>query len=55
MTYKSKINKLNLDTEAVKELELNEHVKPTRKLSPIVPTADSATTHRKRKGIRKIK
>lgn len=56
MRYKSKIDKLNLDSESVKELELDEQARPTRKLErPEVPATDSATTsiHRRIKGTRK--
>jgi hypothetical protein len=58
MKYKSKINQLNLDSEAVKELDLNEQARPTRKLkSPVVPATDSATTltHRRIKGTSRIR
>lgn len=58
MRYKSKINHLNLDCEAAKELELDEQAIPTRKLqSPAIPTTDSTTTltHRRIKGTRKIR
>jgi hypothetical protein len=58
MKYKSKISQLNLDTEAVKELDLDEQPRPTRKLeSPALPAVDSATTltHRRIKGTRKIR
>jgi hypothetical protein len=57
MRYKSKISRLNLDSEAAKE-ELDEEARPTRKLeSPVVPTTDSTTTltHRRIKGTRKIR
>jgi hypothetical protein len=58
MRYKSKINQLNLDSEAAKELDLDDQARPTRKLeSPAVPATDSATTltHRRIKGTRKIR
>ena len=58
MRYKSKIGRLNLDSETAKELELDERARPTRKLeSPAVPTTGSTTTltHRRIKGTRKIR
>lgn len=56
MGYKSKIDKLSLDSEAAKELELDEQARPTRKLGrPEFPATDSATSsiHKRIKGTRK--
>lgn len=58
MKYKSKVDRSGLDSESVKEMELDEEPRPVRKAeSPAVPTTDSATTtsHRKIKGTRKIR
>ncbi len=58
MKYKSKINQLSIDTEAVKEIDLDEQARPTRKLErPTTPAVDSATTliHRRIKGTRRIR
>lgn len=58
MRYKSKINQLNLDSEAAKELDLDEQARPARKLeSPAVPITDSTTTltHKKDQGHEKNK
>ena len=58
MRYRSTINRTKLGTEEVKELELDEQPRPTRKVDePLVPSTDSGTTlrHKRIKGKIKIK
>lgn len=58
MKYKSRVSHLNLDAEAVKDLDLDSQARPVRKLeSPTIPAVDSAInlSHRKIKGTRKMR
>jgi hypothetical protein len=58
MSDKKEIQEPGLDTEEAKELELDEHPKPTRKVShPATPISnkEEPSTHDKRKGRRTIK
>ncbi len=58
MSDKKEIQKLGLDAEDAKELEIEEEPKPTRKVShPSTPISnkDEPSTHDKRKGRRTIK
>jgi hypothetical protein len=56
MSHKKEITNPDLSTEKVKELELNEQPKPTRKVSnPSIPVPDQAepsTLDRNKKGNR---
>jgi hypothetical protein len=58
MSRKKEIQESGLDTEEAKEQELDEHPKPTRKVSnPTTPISnkDEPSTHDRRKGRRTIK
>jgi hypothetical protein len=58
MSDKKEIQQPGLDTEEAKDLELDEHPKPTRKVShPSTPISnkDEPSIHDKRKGRRTIK
>ncbi len=56
MSHKKEITNPNLSTEEIKELELDEQPKPTRKVSnpsiPIPDQAEPSTLDRKNKGNR---
>jgi hypothetical protein len=58
MSRKNEIQESGLDTEEAKEQELDEQLKPTRKVSnPTTPISnkDEPSTHDRRKGRRTIK
>ena len=58
MTHNSKVNHTHLDTEAVKDLELDESPRPTRKQeNPAIPSGDSTPgfSHKRVKGTTKAR
>ncbi|MEO9320601.1 MAG: hypothetical protein ABI361_08020 [Nitrososphaera sp.] len=54
MKHKSQLDRHPLDTEEVKNLDLDEQPKPTKKLgSPGLPSVETSQNHKRLKGVTK--